>query len=172
MDDGSPSAVHRRRDGPSIRTFLALGVVLVGCTSGSSGDCVRPPASAVVNSPVSVVVRPNPVTAGSIVELSVGLGVGVAEGDIVGAAAEWQCWDGNGWRVTHQVVRGFSGDPVTLAVEPGSVTTVPAVGLPIPSRYPILIPMVDPGVYRIWEEVMSDEAKYQAYEFIEVVAES
>lgn len=167
---------RRHLGGPSGRRLLLgpviVGVMLVACSSPSArtGGCSRPPVDAMTNSPVPVVVNPNPVAAGSVAELTVEIGGGVGESDIVGAGVEWQCWDGSGWRVTHQVVRGFSGDPVTEAVDPGTATTVPAVGLPVPARHPILVPMVDPGIYRIWEEVIAEDGALPAYAFVEVVA--
>jgi len=80
---------------------------------------------------------------------------GLPDGALVGAGAAWQCWSGSEWVDTHQIVRGFyDGHGTTLEVGPGETTTIPAVGLPIPNSYPILIPDVEASTYRLADEAI------------------
>jgi hypothetical protein len=151
-----------------IVSLLLVGSVVLACQDASSGavvqaegpgttvttvgeaTCVDPPATELeVDSALDLTVEPNPVAAGGPATLS------IAQGDlpahsIVGAGAIWQCWKGTAWVDTHQIVRAFSrgyGDAIEL--EPGVAPTIPAVGLEVPSTYPIMIPDVVPGIYRI-----------------------
>ncbi|HEX5631137.1 MAG TPA: hypothetical protein VFY15_05710, partial [Acidimicrobiia bacterium] len=66
-------------------------------------------------------------------------------------------WDGAAWVATYQILRdGYGsggGDPVALEVTPGATTTIPAIGLNVPNSYPIRIPTVAPGTYRIIDHV-------------------
>lgn len=144
-------------------------VVLIGACgtdpqpTGNTG-CLEPPASELsAESRLVLALDPNPTPAGQEATLSLSLTEAeitrrIAEGlpaDVVGGAgAAWQCWDGSRWVDTHQIVRGFAGEPRTLAVAPGQTTTIPAIGLRLPNSYQILIPDVPPGLYRI-EDTMT-----------------
>lgn len=135
-----------------------LTAVLTACSGGTeSTPCLEPPESELAaTSSLTMTLDPNPVEAGAIATLSVSTDAPpyVYMG---GAGAEWQCWDGTTWVATHQILRdGYGGGetrPVTLEVTPGATSTVPAIGLNVPNSYPILIPMVPPGTYRIIDQV-------------------
>ena len=120
-------------------------------------ECLEPPQSELeAASSLTMALDPNPVEADAVATLS----VSTDEPPYVytdGAGATWQCWDGTAWVATHQILRdgyGGGGDrPVTLELTPGATTTIPAIGLNVPNSYPILIPMVPPGTYRIIDQV-------------------
>jgi hypothetical protein len=156
---------------------VLAGLVVIGCTAGGSTTstssaanvCGDPPATEVAReSSLIMSLEPNPVVAGSQATLSVAPG-SFSGGGMVGAGAQWQCWNGTQWVDTYQIVRGFgSGSAVTLKVQPGATTTVPAIGLPIPNSYPIIIPDVKPGIYRIRDTVEPDLAT--GFVIVQVVA--
>lgn len=139
------------------RIGLLMLLLLASCDTSSSPTayCVEPPAEERArSSPAVLTVEPNPVAAGTQATLSIAAD-GLPAGSTIWASAAWQCWDGSGWIDTHQVARGFGArDPVTIEVQPGATTTIPPVGLPIPNSYPILIPEVDPGVYRLEDRLL------------------
>ena len=139
------------------RAGLALGglVLAASCSSESQRPCLDPPESeSGLRSPVQVVVEPNPVEGGSEATLSV-LAEGAPADSGTGAGAEWQCWSGSAWVSTHQIVRGFdSVDPQAIEVEPGATTTIPAIEFPLPNSFPILIPGVSAGTYRISDQIV------------------
>lgn len=161
-------------NGRSRLVFVAL--MVASCTApGDSltpgSSCVDPPLSELERpSPVALTVEPNPVSAGFEAILSVSA-AGLPSDIVSGAGVAWQCWNGSDWVPTsHQVVRGWSGEPLTLFIEPGAITTVPAIGLPIPNSYPILIPDEPPGVYRIKDVVgVVGGSDIVGFVFVEVV---
>jgi hypothetical protein len=104
-------------------------------------------------SPLALTVEPNPVVSGSGAVLSLGAD-GLSDDFIDGAGASWQCWNGTEWIATHQVIKNYGGGARTSKVEPGATTAVEAIGLPIPNSYPIHIPNVAPGTYRIEDRVV------------------
>lgn len=121
-------------------------------------QCFEPPQSELeVVSSLTMTVEPNPVEAGSIANLSV-LTDEPPYVYMVGAGAAWQCWNGTAWVDTYQILRDGYGsgeaDPVAFEVIPGATTTIPAIGLNVPNSYPIRIPAVPSGTYRIidWAE--------------------
>ena len=155
-----------------MRRLVGLGLLTVALTacSGSRApstdstpgsaegvQCFEPPQSELeAASSLTMTVEPNPVEAGAIATLS----VSTDEPPyvyMVGAGATWQCWDGTAWVATYQILRDGYGsgeaDPVTLEVIPGATTTIPAIGLNVPNSYPIRIPTVPPGTYRIIDQV-------------------
>lgn len=155
-----------------MRRLVALGllVVLTACSDSSSAptaegsfdsapttapgvQCLEPSQPEVeLASSLTMILDPNPVEAGAVATLS----VSTDEPPYVyldGAGATWQCWDGIAWVDTYQIVRGFVGQPTTLELTPGATITIPAIGLPVPNSYRILIPMVPPGTYRIVDQV-------------------
>lgn len=135
-------------------------------------NCVLPPEDELTVEPdVQLAVDPNPVPAGSPATLSMEQG-SLPSGSSVGAGAVWQCWDGSSWVDTHQIVKGFDDgqDAQAIAVRPGATTTIPAIDLPIPSSYPIVIPEIEPGTYRITDEVLTGgEGSITGFVIVEVV---
>jgi hypothetical protein len=124
-----------------------LVVVLSSCATATvtmDGDCMMPTAAA-RSTPSGLVLTldPNPVSPGSEAILS----VRPVERDVMtgGVAALFECWDGTQWIVTHTLHRGRHGEPSTVE---GAVPIV-ALGIGVPNAYPILIPDVPPGIYRI-----------------------
>jgi hypothetical protein len=157
--------------------LLVLAGLVLSCAAtpsqsssvtSQSVSCVDPPPEEVARvSTLMVSVVPNPVIAGSQAILSVAPAAFSGDG-MVGAGAQWQCWNGTDWVDTYQIVRGFGGyGAVTLQVQPGATTTVPAIGLPIPNSYPIIIPDVEPGMYGILDTV--EPAKVSGFVMVQVV---
>jgi hypothetical protein len=140
--------------------LLLVGLVVSCTTTASSGPpttsvtdtCVDPPASELAQvTSVVLTVDPNPVTPGSKATLSIDSRL--PAGLVDGVAAWWQCWNGIAWIDTHLVERGWSGEPITLKIDPEVTTTIPAIGLPVPNSFQIAIPDVAPGIYRIRDEL-------------------
>jgi len=92
----------------------------------------QPPANELEQtSGLALSLEPNPVTAGAQATLTLELD-GLPADAIVGAGAAWQCWKVSQWVTTHQVVRAFGdNEPSTLDLQPGTTTTIVAIG---PSR--------------------------------------
>lgn len=137
--------------------MLLTILLLAGCSSPSVSSppvqrCVEPPESA-LNEVGDFVLElsPNPITAGAHAALSVSF---TGDGDpLDGAGALWQCWTGSEWESTYQLLKDWTGDgPHTQYIEPGTEVTVPAIGLPVPDSYTVLIPDIPPGTYRIFNE--------------------
>ena len=141
-------------------------------TSTTIGDatCVDPPDSELeVDSPLDLTVEPNPVAAGGSATLSIGRGE-LPENSNIGAGAAWQCWKGTAWVDTHQIVRAFApGYGEAIAVVPGVDTTIPAVGLEVPSSYPIKIPEVASGTYRIVDDASGPGGTVTGFVIVEVI---
>lgn len=116
--------------------------------------CVEPPpGERATESPVATSVTPATPTPGEAVVLEIAAPTGHPDAS-VGAAAEWQCWSGDGWVPTHQLVRDWGqGGPQTVYAPPGATTTVPSIGLPLPARHTVLVPDVPPGTYRIADRI-------------------
>jgi len=92
------------------------------------------------------------VAAGAEATLSV-VDDGLPPASLVGVAAWWQCWNGSEWVDTYLVERGWHADKGTTIDLNSDVTmTIVDIGLPIPSSYPIIIPNVEPGIYRLRDE--------------------
>jgi hypothetical protein len=92
---------------------------------------------------------------------------GVAEDPVGGAGALWQCWTGTAWEPTHQILRPFSsGHGETRYIEPGTEPTVPAIGLPVPNSYRVVVPDVPPGLYRIADEIWVDGEGLAGFEVV------
>jgi hypothetical protein len=66
---------------------------------------------------------------------------------------------------THQIVRngfrrpGVDGEAIEL--EPGVAPTTPAVGLEVPSTYPIMIPELAPGSTGSWTQFPPKEHRHR-----------
>lgn len=150
--------------------LLAAGVLAVSLSACSGRSVTETPAEGACRTPPEIVldepsavvisIRPNPVSAGSMAVLSVS-SEGLSEDALHGMAAAWQCWNGDEWISTHTLIRGVGPcpDPTGAPVcgEPGvqgPQVGVLAIGLGAPSAYPILIPDVPPGIYRIFDGVL------------------
>ena len=139
---------------------IAVGTLLLAsCASEAElgppiDRCVAPPSDATLEvSEFALVLEPNPVAAGAEAVLVIP-GDDLPDDTVGGAGAMWQCWTGTQWESTHQILRPFAsetGEARYLA--PGTVATVPAVGLPVPNSYQVRLPDVQPGTYRIVDEV-------------------
>ena len=166
-----PDAGSPRRNGVTPRLAI-VGVMLVisACTTAGTA-CEEPPSTELSKaSGLALELAPNPVTAGSEATLSIERD-GLDDSAITGAGAAWQCWTGDEWVDTHQIVKGFSSSgPQTIEVETGVTTTIPAVGLPIPSAYPVLVPDVPAGTYRIADEAIDGGATITGFVMVEVAA--
>ena len=159
---------------------LVLAELVLSCTatpsqpssvSSETASCVDPPPEEAARvSTLTMSVVPNPVIAGSQAILSVAP-AGLSDDGMVGAGARWQCWSGTEWVDTYQIVRGFGGyRAVTLPVRPGVTTTIPAIGLPIPNSYPIIIPDVEPGMYRILDMVEPDVSGFVMVQVVDTTS--
>jgi len=75
------------------------------------------------------------------------------------------------WVDTHQIVRGPFGpdsNPSTIKILPGMITTIPAIGLPVPNSYPILIPLVPPGTYRVIDSIAVISGSLDGFVIVQV----
>lgn len=156
-------------------------LVMASCTigptttpdSGITVDCVPPPVAEIgLPSEVLMTLDPNPARAGAVVELSVS-DEGLLRDPVVGAALEWQCWDGSAWVRTHQLLRGehTGGEgPETNNAPPGVSVTMIAIGIPLPNVDVILIPDVEPGIYRIYESAIAgpNNQTFEGFLIVEV----
>lgn len=158
----------------ALATALALITVACATTAGTSTTaattCESPPAEEVSReSDLDMAVIPNPARPRQVVELTVSQAE-LPEDSVVGVDAEWQCWDGSHWATTHIVYRGF-GDNAgqTIAVNSEFQIRVPSIGLALDAPYPIAIPQVEPGTYRIADEALADGARMTGYAVVEVI---
>ena len=159
---------------------MALALVLVACVSTSDSSttsavaaCEDPSADELADeSDLEISASPNPAAARDVVELTVSLG-GLPNNTVVGVDAEWQCWDGSKWLTTHIVYRGFGDDPgQTIPVNSAFQIQVPSIGLTLDYGYPIVIPQVIPGTYRIRDEVLAEGSEIAGFTVVEVVEEA
>ena len=153
----------------------ALVILAAGCTSAtepsttSSGvECSVPPAEVLVaESEFDVELSPNPVEAGSEAMLSIDYD-GPLEGLGGGVGASWQCWSKDRWVATHILVRGTGFEPSVIDLSDPR-EEVSDLGLRIPNSYPVLIPNVAPGTYRIVDGLYGFQMSLAGYEIVEVV---
>jgi hypothetical protein len=157
-----------------LATAVALITVACATTAGTSTTaattCENPPANeASVESDLDMAASPNPARPGQVVEFTVSR-ADLPEDSVVGVDAEWQCWDGSHWATTHVVYRGF-GDNAgqTIPVNSEFLIRVPSIGLTLDAGYPIVIPQVEPGTYRIADEALADGARMTGFAVVEVV---
>lgn len=153
--------------GRRIRLVLLVVVLLVvaGCTDGGEASgfgcesATEDQRHSVSDFPLSV--SENPVFPGAPIDLNIGstttrsdTGSGDASQNraVTSYGSTWQCWTGSAWVDTHLLVH--NGE--TLAGQPGATTTVPAIGLPVPESFSIVVPSVDPGWYRITVRIWVD----------------
>jgi hypothetical protein len=143
---------------------VMVAVLVAACATDPTTDCMAPPPGELSEeSALALTLEPNPVAAGSEAVLSISA-EGLGAEALVGAGLEWQCWDGSGWVVTHQVVR----ESVTLEVVPGETTTVPAVGYAVPNATRIRVPEAAAGVYRIVDRAYTGNREVAGFVFVEV----
>jgi hypothetical protein len=157
-----------------LATAVALITVACATTAGTSTTatttCESPPADQVsVESDLDMAVSPNPARPRQVVQLTVSR-ADLPEDSVVGVDAEWQCWDGSHWATTHIVYRGF-GDNAgqTIPVNSEFQIRVPSIGLALDAPYPIAIPQVEPGTYRIADEALADGALMTGFAVVEIV---
>lgn len=124
-----------------------------------------------IESDFEITVEPNPVRAGDVVTLKVAPSDETPSDYIGGLGTDWECWDGSKWVQTHKIVRGFNGEPATIALGSDSTTPIPDLGLSVPNSHQIAIPDVQPGTYRLTDYLYGDESSLMGYEFVEVVKE-
>ena len=154
-----------------------LALVVAGC--GNAADtsitsvatsCQEPPPEEIAReSELDIRVSPNPAAPRAVVELVASRG-DLPNDTVVGVDAEWQCWDGSRWMTTHIVYRGF-GDNAgqTIPVNAEFQIRVPSIGLALDERYPIVIPQVAPGTYRVEDAALADGDAIGGFAVVEVV---
>lgn len=167
----TPSSGRMSR--PLVLMALALAVAACGAGAATSTTigtvvCEEPPSS-VETSGLEMSLEPNPVSPREVAHLRVAGGSLPADAS-VGVDAMWQCWDGEGWATTHVVYRGF-GDNAgqTIPVNDTFQIHVPSIGLALDAGYPIVVPAVEAGVYRIADKVIHDETEVEGFVLVEVV---
>lgn len=141
-------------------------------TTAHTVTCVEPPTTEISRgSEGQLFAETNPVAAGDDLYLSIDAPTDALD-PVVGAAAVWQCWDGDTWVDTHQLLRDFgTGGPATIELTPGATTTIPAIELPVPNRHRVIVPDVAPGTYRITDSVFrADGNESLGFTIIEVTA--
>jgi hypothetical protein len=115
-------------------------------------------------------VRPHPASAREVVALIVSP-IGLPEDAVVGVDAQWQCWGGSDWVTTHIIYRGFGGNVgQTIPVNSEFQIRVPSIGLALDEGYPIVVPAVEPGRYRIVDEVLGGGDTITGFTVVEVVS--
>lgn len=151
--------------------MMAVILLAAACTSQTDGTVPAPTEATSTSDPTgfgctsapeserhssssfALSISDNPIRKGEEVRLSFGStvfgelpgGEDIIDRAITGYGSSWQCWNGRTWVSTHLVVH--NGEPIVG--RPGVTTTVPAVGMPVPNGYSIVIPDVKPGWYRI-----------------------
>jgi len=158
------------------KLLLVLVVAVVSCggdaATSTTGDdevvCEQPTTGDQVSDLV-VSVDPNPASPREVVKLEVG--GGDLPGDAsVGVDAMWQCWDGGAWVTTHVIYRGIGDDAgQTIPVNDNFQIHVPSIGLALDEGYPIVIPQVEAGVYRIEDKIVLEDREVGGFVLVEVV---
>ena len=156
---------------------MSLAVVVAACSAGATTtttgvvDCVEPSEELIqASSPVEMTLEPSQVTPRQVAQLVV-TGAGFPPEATIGVDARWQCWDGSDWVTTHIVYRGFGDDQgETIPVNPDFQIQVPDIALWLDNEYAIGIPQVEPGIYRIEDEVQAEGDAVSGFVIVEVVA--
>lgn len=157
---------------------MSLAVVVAACSGGGATttttgvvDCVEPPEELIeTTSPVEMTLEPSQVTPRQVAQLVV-VGAGFPGEATIGVDARWQCWDGSDWVTTHIVYRGFGDDQgETIPVNPDFQIQVPDIALWLDHEYAIGVPQVEPGIYRIEDEVLAEGDTVSGFVIVEVVA--
>lgn len=161
------------------QVILATVLVAAACSSATGPTSTDPspgvpcqdppPAELEVISTVEMSVEPNPAAARETVLLTVS-SRGLPEDALAGVDARWQCWEDSDWVTTHAVYRGFGDNPgQTIPLNAEFQIRVPSIGLDLDSGFPIVIPQVEPGTYRIEDEVIVKEESIAGHVIVEVV---
>lgn len=164
------------------RIVVSCALILGACspaaednTESAAGplevSCETPPAAELeVESALGLSVEPSPAEPRQTVSLTVS-SAGLPDGALIGVDARWQCWDGGEWATTHAMYRGIGDRPgQTIQLNTEFQIRVPSIGLELDEGFPIVIPQVGPGVYRIQDEVFVDDEPTSGFTFVEVVA--
>jgi hypothetical protein len=94
---------------------------------------------------------------------------GVPGDPVVGVDARWQCWAGSEWATTHIIYRGFGDlDGQTIPLNENFQIQVPDIGLALDESYPIVIPQVTEGTYRIADEVFFNGGQVDGFVIVDV----
>ena len=157
---------------------MATVVVATACSSGGATTTTTPPPDIACEEPpadeledpsaIAMSVQPNPAAPRETVSLTVS-SQGLPDDSLGGVDARWQCWDSSQWVTTHAVYRGFgdnSGQTIPLNSE--FQIRVPSIGLDLDQAFPIVIPQVEPGTYRIEDEVIVDDESFTGHVIVEV----
>lgn len=152
--------------------MVALAVVACGddtatTTTGPAVVCEKPPDEDQV-SQLDLRLDPNPVASGAVAQLVMTRG-DLPDDAVIGVDAWWQCWVGGQWVTTHVIYRGF-GDSVgqSIPVNDNFQIQVPDIGLTLDTGYPIAIPRVEPGTYRIEDAVFLEDGQTDGFVLVEV----
>jgi hypothetical protein len=171
--------IHTMRAVASITTALLLVACQAPAVIGSATGCLEPPEEALVaQSGFGLIPEEDTVASGGIVSLRFELPENIDE-EIMSTSAAWQCWTEDGWQITHQLFHrpgdvpgepvGPGGGPLALGAG-GATTTEELMGHPVPSVSELRIPRVEPGLYRIVDEVIAaDGSALTGVAIIEVV---
>lgn len=160
--------------GRKILLVLALGLAACGAeaatpTTGAVDVVCSAPSAAGQISDLEMTIEPGIASAREVVSLAVARGE-LPEEASVGVDAMWQCWDGEAWVTTHVVYRGIGDDAgQTIPVNDSFQIHVPSIGLALDQGYPIVIPPVDAGLYRIEDKVVLDDGEVGGFVLVEVV---
>ena len=153
--------------------LLALMVTACGdskaTTTTSPGvDCEEPPDEEQV-SQLDLTLDPNPVVSGAVAQLAMTRG-DLPDDAVIGVDAWWQCWASGEWVTTHVVYRGFGDNPgQSIPVNDDFQIQVPDIGLTLDAGYPIAIPQVEPGMYRIEDAVFLQDGQLEGFVLVEVI---
>lgn len=162
------------------RLLVVVAVVAASCTSvsvspttaaGTPVSCDQPPPEELqAESTLSLSVDPNPASPRQTVALTVS-SEGLPEDALGGVDARWQCWSSGEWVTTHAVYRGFGDNPgQTIPLNTEFQIRVPSIGLELDEGFPVVIPQVDPGTYRIADEVIVDGEAVPGFVIVAVEA--
>ncbi len=157
--------------------WLWLVLAVAACSSVAEtpttppvlSGCAEPPAEEIDRpSELEIEVDPNPATPRQQVDLVV-TSAGLPDDALAGVDAAWQCWDGARWVTTHIVYRGF-GDNAgqTIPVNADFQIRVPSIGLELDRGYPIVVPLVPGGPYRIEDEIITDDGAIPGHVIVHV----
>jgi len=152
-----------RKNGPITRAWFGTVVVdAFGCQSVPIEELPERP-------PFKLRLDPDQVEAAGTASLEIDR---MRPGDSASWGGSWECWTGTEWVATHQIEHGRTeADPgAALPIHPAAITTMPAIGYPIPDTFQITIPDVPPGWYRIREEISTKGETVVGYLAVEVVA--
>lgn len=160
------------------RMILASVLVATACSSGTATTttsplpdvaCEEPPSDELEDpSTIEMSVQPNPAAPRETVSLTVS-SQGLPDDARAGVDARWQCWDGSQWVTTHAVYRGFGDNPgQTIPLNSEFQIRVPSIGLDLDQGFPIVIPQVEWGTYRIEDEVIVDDESLTGHVIVEV----